>query len=182
MSGDSTVFVGDRVRTHTDGRARLSLNGGQRIEIGADTEVVVGETETAAKLTVAGGHVSFASTSRAPLRMQYGDLEVVSESGRVGSLQVMRKNVVGISALRGNLHVKRAADPSIAEVAEGTALVYGLDGEDPTYPGMPQGGTPVIVDNGNGKKIAIAIILIGGAAGAALAFTRKQSSASASRP
>lgn len=187
-TAETTVFVGDVIRTGADGAARITVAGSGTLILSAQTELAL------------SGAPRYLATLRG------GVLGIYSLTGaRNFQVRVGNYLVVPAPDAPATAEVRLAADGS-AEVAcqSGSVGVIALEGEDVLFlrpgqtaritaagtlaqpqapaPTQPPPPGPTGGGGGKGKGVIIAVLVGGGAAGAALALGRGKKQAPSMSP
>ena len=129
---EGTIFAGDSIRTGNEAYARLSLAGGQQIELGGATDVEVESTDTRVEIAMRSGSVAFASPdSSAGMSIGVASYEVVAQQGSTGEITFLDDGQVGVRSLEGSILLQ--SDVDFVEIPEGEGRLIPLAGA----PGPP---------------------------------------------
>ena len=180
VSHEATVFAGDVIRSRADSRASLRLTRGQKIQLGANTQVKVDEEAPVVKLALAFGHLAFASDVGSPLSVAIAPLEIYAEANASGDIAIVGDKTVGVRVSRGSVLIRNTESQKSFVLLEGEEKLIGrYNGivADPiaviasnmplpipsTPPAAPQAGTGI---SSRGWVAIIAAVAGGAAVGA----------------
>ena len=120
VSDDATIFSGDRLRVREDGYAKVLLVNGQKLEIGANSDLsLIGRGQNSIDLQVRSGRVGFTSAGSAPLRITLGVFEITSQKPISGSVSFLSSDVAGVHILTGNASLRNTKTKESYDVSDG---------------------------------------------------------------
>ncbi len=159
----STVFSGESVAVGQSGRAQIALSGGGRIEVLADSTVLLARNSAGVDFTLQRGAVSFMGAPAGAIETIWGDATIrPADSVAVGLIHLESSDAITLAAIKGKLTISTAHDAKSVDVPEGSAVRIAL--ADAPGASQDQGGAapagraaPPIA------KIAIIAFLIGAA-------------------
>ena len=159
----STVFSGESVAVGQSGRAQIALSGGGRIEVLADSTVLLARNSAGVDFTLQRGAVSFMGAPAGAIETIWGDATIrPADPVAVGLIHLESSDAITLAAIKGKLTISTAHDAKSVDVPEGSAVRIALA----DAPGAPQdqgGAAPAGRAAPPIAKIAIIAFLIGAA-------------------
>jgi hypothetical protein len=159
----STVFSGESVAVGQSGRAQIALSGGGRIEVLADSTVLLARSSAGVDFTLQRGAVSFMGAPAGAIETIWGDATIrPADPVAVGLIHLESSDAITLAAIKGKLTISTAHDAKSVDVPEGSAVRIALA----DAPGAPQdqgGAAPAGRAAPPIAKIAIIAFLIGAA-------------------
>jgi hypothetical protein len=166
----STVFSGQSVAVGQPGRAQIALPGGGRIEILADSTVLLARNSTGVDFTLQRGAVSFMGAPAGAIETIWGDATIrPADPAAVGLIHLESPDAITLAAIKGRLTIRTAHDGRSVDLPEGSAARITLadaPGSNPPGANAPQdqgGAAPAGRAAPPIPKIAIIAFLLGAA-------------------
>ena len=115
ISREGTLFSGDTLRTRLGSYASVALAGGQRIELGNETDVRVDADESAVQIAMNSGSLIFSSMGSRAMSIDVGETgyEILAAPGAAGDVQFLAGNEVGVRATSGEVTVRSPAGETV---------------------------------------------------------------------
>ena len=162
----STVFSGEAVAVGQSGRAQIALSGGGRIEVLADSTVLLARNSAGVDFTLQRGAVSFMGAPAGAIETIWGDATIrPADPAAVGLIHLESSDAITLAAIKGKLAISTAHDAKSVDVPEGSAVRIALADapEAPQDQGNQGGAAPAGRAAPPIPKIAIIAFLIGAA-------------------
>lgn len=156
----STVFSGESVAVRQSGRAQIALPGGGRIEVLADSTVLLARNAVGVDFTLQRGAVSFTGAPNGAVETIWGDATIrPADPSAVGLIYLESSDAIVMAAMKGRLTISTAHDAKSVDVPEGAAVRISLADAPQDQGGAAPAGraAPPI------PKIAVIAFLIGAA-------------------
>lgn len=161
----STVFSGESVAVGQSGRAQIALPGGGRLEVLADSTVLLARNAAGVDFTLQRGAVSFTGAPNGAIQTIWGDATIrPADPDAVGLIHLESSDAIVMAAIKGRLSISTAHDAKSVDVPEGAAVRISLADAPAANAPQDQGGAapagraaPPI------PKIALIAFLIGAA-------------------
>jgi len=159
----STVFSGESVAVGQSGRAQIALSGGGRIEVLADSTVLLARHSAGVDFTLQRGAVSFMGAPAGAIETIWGDATIrPADPVAVGLIHLESSDAITLAAIKGKLTISTAHDAKSVDVPEGSAVRIAL-ADAPDAPQGQGGAAPAGRAAPPIAKIAIIAFLIGAA-------------------
>jgi hypothetical protein len=159
----STVFSGESVAVGQSGRAQIALSGGGRIEVLADSTVLLARNSAGVDFTLQRGAVSFMGAPAGAIETIWGDATIrPADPVAVGLIHLESSDAITLAAIKGKLTISTAHDARSVDVPEGSAVRITL-ADAPDAPQNQGGAAPAGRAAPPIPKIAIIAFLIGAA-------------------
>jgi hypothetical protein len=159
----STVFSGESVAVGQSGRAQIALSGGGRIEVLADSTVLLARNSAGVDFTLQRGAVSFMGAPAGAIETIWGDATIrPADPVAVGLIHLESSDAITLAAIKGKLTISTAHDARSVDVPEGSAVRIAL-ADAPDAPQNQGGAAPAGRAAPPIAKIAIIAFLIGAA-------------------
>jgi len=126
ISGDGTLFSGDRMNVGSGGYARVALGAGPRIEVGAGSDVTVTRESDKVQVTMASGNVAFKGDGKSPIHVRAGAYDVTVPGNASGNIAYVGKDVLGVRVLTGSVSVRNTVTKQSYSVAKGSERLISL--------------------------------------------------------
>ena len=161
----STVFSGESVAVGQSGRAQIALSGGGRIEVLADSTVLLARNAAGVDFTLQRGAVSFMGAPAGAIETIWGDATIrPADPVAVGLIHLESSDAITLAAIKGKLTISTTHDAKSVDVPEGSAVRITLaDAPAPDAPQDQGGAAPAGRAAPPIPKIAIIAFLIGAA-------------------
>ncbi len=123
----STVFSGEAVAVGQSGRAQIALSGGGRIEVLADSTVLLARNSAGVDFTLQRGAVSFMGAPAGAIETIWGDATIrPADPAAVGLIHLESSDAITLAAIKGRLTISTAHDAKSVDVPEGSAVRIAL--------------------------------------------------------
>lgn len=166
----TSVFGGDTVEVGQDGNARIAFpNGSQLLLLSSSKVQILKGTETQPiQFEVLRGLAKFRSTEKTQVAALLADATIRPKTGAgVGFVNLLSPNAALIGAEKGDIILTTEHDNGTMTIPEGNAVTVRLaEDQNPT----------TAIHKGAGRVIVVGILLVGAAAGTAVALTLNESS------
>lgn len=160
----STVFSGESVAVGQSGRAQIALSGGGRIEVLADSTVLLARNAAGVDFTLQRGAVSFMGAPAGAIETIWGDATIrPADSVAVGLIHLESSDAITLAAIKGKLTISTAHDSKSVDVPEGSAVRITLADAPQDSPQNQGGAAPAGKAAPPISKIALIAFLIGAA-------------------
>ena len=127
LSNEGTLFSGDRLSVGAGSYARVTAASGQKLEIGANSDVVVSREGNNTDLQMASGNVSFKGTGKGSTRVHIGDFDVVITPDAAGNISFVGSETFGVRLSSGSATVRNARTKQSFVVQKGNARMVSLN-------------------------------------------------------
>jgi len=126
ISGNGTLFSGDRVRVGEKGYAKVDVLGsGTKVELFENADVNIHQEGKEIRIAMNGGTVGF--TAKSSVRLDVASFEVIASDKASVKVEINSLAVAGIRALSGNVTVRNAKTSELYRIAKGQARVLDLN-------------------------------------------------------
>jgi len=126
ISGDGTLFSGDRVNVGSGAYAKVALAAGARMEVDSGSDVTVTREADNIQVTMASGNVAFKGGGKAPIHVRVGTFEVTVPGTASGSVAYVGKNAFGVRVLTGSFSVRNTLTKKSFTVEKGVEQLVSL--------------------------------------------------------
>jgi hypothetical protein len=126
ISGDGTLFSGDRMNVGSGAYAKVALTAGPKIEVDANSDVTVTKEDGNVLVRMASGNVAFKGDGKAPVRMLVGHYEVNVPANASGNVAYVGKDVFGVRVVTGSVNVRNTATKETFTVQKGNERLVSL--------------------------------------------------------
>lgn len=108
---DATIFAGDALRAGKNSAASLALASGFKVEVSAESEIIVDGSAAGADVALSEGSVAFSGSERSPgdrslLVVRVAPFEISMTGAGSGAVRVEGTDSVGVTAAEGALLVR----------------------------------------------------------------------------
>jgi hypothetical protein len=159
----STVFSGESVAVRQPGRAQIALPGGGRIEVLADSTVLLSRNAAGVDFSLQRGAVSFMGAPKGAVETIWGDATIrPADPVAVGLIHLESSDAIVLAAIKGRLTISTAHDAKSVDVPEGAAVRIS-QADAPQDRGDQGGAAPAGRAAPPIQKIALIAFLIGAA-------------------
>jgi len=134
ISGDGTLFSGDRMNVGSGAYATVALKGGPRIEADAGSDVAVTREADNIHVTMASGNVAIKGDGKTPVHVHIGGYEVTVPGNASGSVAYVGKSAFGVRVLTGSVTVRNTLTKKSFSVVKGSEQLVGLQTGDANQP------------------------------------------------
>ena len=133
ITGESTVFTGDAVKTGNRSYAKLALADGNKVELFADTRASFsrGPEEVRAVLTL--GNLGFGASAK-PFVINVGGFEIAPSADATGGVAFLNEDYAGIRVRTGSVVVRNVRTKESFRVATGGVQIIDLKTEQANVP------------------------------------------------
>jgi len=184
VSGEGTLFAGDRIETSGEAYARIFLTDGPQLELWTDTDVRVDRDASGVRVSMNAGRLALSSTgSSLPVTVSVESLRIEAPPGARAEIAFLAPNTLTVLALQDTLTVTEQEEDQSETVPEGGQVIIDLDAE--IEPGETATTEDAAGESGpsSTKKWVLIGAAAGGGAGAAIVLAgREKDSASPSQP
>jgi ferric-dicitrate binding protein FerR (iron transport regulator) len=194
ISGESTVFTGDAVKTGNRSYAKLALADGNKVELFADTRASFSRGPEEVRAVLTAGNLGFGVSAK-PFVIDVGGFEIVPSADASGGVAFLNEDYAGIRVRTGSVVVRNVRTKERFTVAAGAVRIIDVKTEQANVPmaQLASAGAPTLPPPGRAlpqqppathptpKEWAAIIGGIGAGAGVALYFCCLRDS-SPSRP
>ena len=123
----STVFSGESVAVGQSGRAQIALPGGGRLEVLADSTVLLARNAAGVDFTLQRGAVSFTGAPKGAIETIWGDATIrPGDPDAVGLIHLESSDAIVLAAIKGRLTISTAHDARSVDIPEGAAARISL--------------------------------------------------------
>jgi hypothetical protein len=127
ISGDGTLFSGDRIRVHKKGYARVLVGSGSKVEIFENSDVNIQQDAREIKIAMNGGMVGF--TANTPVRLNLASFEVTGKDNASANVAMTSPDTAGVRAVSGDVSIRNVKTSESYRVLKGqTRLLFLKDG------------------------------------------------------
>jgi hypothetical protein len=126
ISGDGTLFSGDRVNVLPGALAKVAFGTGPKIEVGAGSDVTVTREADKVQVNMVSGNVAFKGDGKAPIHVRVGAYEVTVPGDASGNVAYIGKDAFGVRVLTGSVSVRNTQTKQSFSVAKGTERLVSL--------------------------------------------------------
>jgi hypothetical protein len=126
LSNDGTLFSGDRLNVGPGSYARVVAGTGQKLEIGANSDVVVTREGDNTDLQMASGDVAFKGNGKGSTRMHIGVYDVVTSPDAAGRVTFVGSETFGVRLSSGSATVKNTKTKQSFVVQKGGERLVSL--------------------------------------------------------
>ena len=129
ISGDGTLFSGDRMNVGAGAYAKVALGAGPKIEVGAGSDVTVTREADNVQVQMASGNVAFKGAikdGKASIHLRVGAYEVTVPGNASGNVAYIGKDAFGVRVLTGSVSVRNTLTKQSFSVQKGSERLVSL--------------------------------------------------------
>lgn len=126
LSNDGTLFSGDRLNVGPGSYARVLAGTGHKLEVGANSDVVVSREGDNTNLQMASGNVSFRGNGKGSTRVRIGVFDVAVSPDASGNIAFVGSNAFGVRITGGSATVKNTQTKKSFVVQKGSERLVSL--------------------------------------------------------
>jgi hypothetical protein len=184
ISGDGTLFSGDRIQVHKKGYAKVLVGAGSKVELFENSDVNIQQDSKEIKIAMNGGMVGF--TANTPVRVNLASFEVTGKDNASANVAITSPTTAGVRAVSGDVTVRSLKTSESYRLTKGQTRLLSLkDGLSTTSigemasaapgavpaPAIPSAKTPKPAKRGLSLDTGGWLALVGAVAGGAVAIT-----------
>src|SRR5262245_23874723 len=133
ISGESTVFTGDAVKTGNRSYAKLALADGNKVELFADTRASFSRGPEEVRAVLTAGNLGFGVSGK-PVVIHVAGFEILPVAGATGGVAFLNEDFAGIRVRTGSVVVRNMRTKQVFSVAAGGVQVIDLKTEQANVP------------------------------------------------
>ena len=135
VTGDGTVFSGDRLKVDRGGYAKVSLGAGPKIELAAGSDLTFLSDTKNLQVLLTSGNIAFKGGGKAPIHVRLGNIYAVSVPGDAsGNVAYVGKDAFGVRVLSGYVVVRNTQMKEYFTVTKGSEHLVSLQTGNVTQP------------------------------------------------
>lgn len=175
VSGDGTLFAGDRIETAGDAYVKVQLREGPQLELGRDTDVRVDRGDARVQIAMNGGSLAFSSPrSSLPVRVLVESFRIEAPEGAAAEVAFLGPNRLSVTSLAESLQVTESTGQETEPVDEGEQVIIDLDaGVGATEPASSEAGADTD-SGGSSAKWVLVGTAVGAGTGTVVLLTKKE--------
>ena len=177
ISGDGTLFSGDRMNVGSGAYAKIALGAGPKIEVGSGSDVTVTRETDNVLVQLTSGNVAFKGDGKSPIHVRVGAYEVTVPGDASGNVAYVGKDVFDVRVLTGSVSVRNTRTKQSFSVQKGSERLISLQTGDIQQPlaqlaSSAPSSVPALPQTAQGSGLSRGgwIAVIGTIAGAAAAI------------
>jgi ferric-dicitrate binding protein FerR (iron transport regulator) len=133
ITGESTVFSGDAVRTGNRSYAKLALADGNKVELFADTRASFSRGPEEVRAVLTAGNLGFAVSAK-PVVINVGGFEIVPSGSATGGVAFLNDDYAGIRVRTGSVVVRNTRTKEMFKVAASGVQIIDVKTEQTNVP------------------------------------------------
>jgi hypothetical protein len=126
LSSDGTLFSGDRLTVGPGSSAKVVASAGQKLQIEANSNVVVSRDGDNTNLQMASGNVGFKGNGKGTTRVQIGEYDVVVSPDATGNIAFVGSQAFGVRLSGGSATVRNTQTKKSFVVQKGSERLVSL--------------------------------------------------------
>lgn len=128
IKGEGTLFSGDRLNVGAASYAKLTLDGGPKVEVGAGSELTVSRDANGVDLQMKSGTVAFKGNGKSSSLMHVGSFELTVSSDATGSIGFVggSTDAAAVKVTSGKVAVRNSVTKQSYTVVPGVQRLMSL--------------------------------------------------------
>jgi len=126
ISGDGTLFSGDRMNVGSGAYAKVALGAGPNLEVGAGSDVTVSREADSVQVQMASGNVAFKGIGKTSVHVRIGAYEITASQDASGNVAYVGSDAFGVRVLAGSVSVRNTQTKQSFSVQKGSERLVSL--------------------------------------------------------
>ena len=117
ITGDGTLFSGDRIHVYEKGYAKVLAGAGSKVEVFESSDVNFQQDGKEIRIAMNGGMVGF--TANTPVRVTMGSFEIIGKDSASATVAMTSSTSAGVRAVSGDVTVRNVKTAESYKVTKG---------------------------------------------------------------